>query len=128
MGGSGKKYFKYEMPINEKKDLNLNEKKTFAKIARRFIREGGVIFIGGGATTYELAKLLNDISNIKVVMNSLNILLELSNNKSIKIKIPGGDFRQETLSFVGSDATNILQKYIFNKTFIGANGVSINEG
>jgi DeoR family transcriptional regulator, fructose operon transcriptional repressor len=127
-GALKKKFFKYEFSLNEKKDLNLNQKKKIALIAKRFINDGDIIFISGGTTTQELAKILFDIKNIVVFTNAINILLELVNNSEINVKLVGGDFRKKTYSMVGQDAINYLERYNFNKAFIGVNGISLKEG
>jgi len=127
-GALKKKYFKYEFSLNEKKDLNLNKKKKIAKSAKKFINEGDIIYIGGGTTTLELAKVLLDIKNLVVFTNAINILLELVNNSEIKIKLVGGNFRRKTLSMVGQEAITYLDRYNFDKAFIGVNGISIGEG
>lgn len=127
-GALKKKYFKYEFSLNEKKDLNLDKKKKIAQIAKRFINEGDIIYISGGTTTLELAKILFDVKDLIVFTNAINILLELVNNSEINIKLVGGDFRRRTFSTIGQEAINYLAKYNFNKAFIGVNGISTGEG
>ena len=127
-GALKKKYFKYEFSLNEKKDLNLDKKKKIAQIAKRFINEGDIIYISGGTTTLELAKILFDVKDLVVFTNAINILLELVNNSEIRVKLVGGDFRKKTFSMVGQEAINFLDRYNFDKAFVGVNGVSIGEG
>ena len=127
-GALKKKYFKYEFSLNEKKDLNLDKKKKIAQITKRFINEGDIIYISGGTTTLELAKILFDIKDLIVFTNAINILLELVNNSGIEIKLVGGDFRKKTFSMVGQEAINYLHRYNFDKAFVGVNGVSLDEG
>ena len=128
-GGALKKFFfKYEPSIEEKKVLNLDKKRNIALTAKNYIKEGDVIFISGGTTTLELAKLLYDYSNLIVFTNAINILLELAQNKNIKIRILGGNFRRKTLSAVGLETISQMQNYNFNKSFMGANGVSLEAG
>jgi len=127
-GALKKKYFKYEFSLNEKKDLNLDKKKKIAQIAKRFVNEGDIIYISGGTTTLELAKILFDVKNLIVFTNAINILLELVNNSEINVKLVGGDFRRRTFSTVGQEAINYLDRYNFDKAFIGVNGISTGEG
>jgi len=127
-GALKKKYFKYEFSLNEKKDLNVDKKKKIAQITKRFINEGDIIYISGGTTTLELARILFDIKDLIVFTNAINILLELANNSGIEIKLVGGDFRKKTFSMVGQEAINYLDRYNFNKAFVGVNGISVNEG
>jgi len=127
-GALRKRYFKYEFSLNEKKDLNLDKKKKIAQITKRFINEGDIIYISGGTTTFELAKILFDIKNLVVFTNAINILLELVNNSDVRIKLIGGDFRKKTFSIVGQEAVNFLDRYNFDKAFVGVNGISVDEG
>ncbi len=127
-GALKKRYFKYEFSLNEKKDINLDKKKKIAQIAKKFIHEGDIIYVSGGTTTLELAKILFDIQELTIFTNAINILLELVNNSDIKIKLVGGDFRKRTLSMVGQEAVNFLDKYNFDKAFVGVNGISVGEG
>lgn len=127
-GALKKEYFKYEFSLNEKKDLNLDKKKKIAQITKRFINEGDIIYISGGTTTLELAKILFDIKDLIIFTNAINILLELANNSGIEIKLVGGDFRKKTFSMVGQEAINYLDRYNFNKAFVGVNGISVSEG
>lgn len=127
-GALKKRYFKYEFSLNEKKDLNLDKKKKIAQIAKRFINEGDVIYISGGTTTLELAKILFDVKDLVVFTNAINILLELVSNSGISIKLIGGDFRKKTFSMVGQEAISYLDRYNFDKAFVGVNGISSDEG
>ncbi len=125
-GALRKKFFKYESTLKEK-IINLVKKKKIAIIAKRFVNDGDVIFIGGGTTTLELARLLHN-NNLIVFTNAINILLELIGHENIKIRLLGGSLRKKTFSTVGEDTINQMQKYIFKKSFIEANGVSIEKG
>ncbi|MHA1471047.1 MAG: DeoR/GlpR family DNA-binding transcription regulator, partial [Candidatus Asgardarchaeia archaeon] len=127
-GALRKRYFKYEFSLNEKKDLNLDKKKKIAQITKRFINEGDIIYISGGTTTLELAKILFDIKNLVVFTNAINILLELVNNSDIKIKLVGGDFRRKTFSMVGQESVDFLDRYNFDQAFVGVNGISVDAG
>lgn len=127
-GALKKKFFKYEIPLNEKKVLNLEQKRKIGGIARKYINEGDIIYISGGTTTLELAKTLLDVKNLVVFTNAINIVLEIVNYSDIKIKLVGGNFRRNTFSTVGQGAINYLGQYNFDKAFVGVDGISIKEG
>lgn len=127
-GGALKnKFFEYEFTLNEKRDLNLDKKKKIAQIAKKFIQDEDVIYISGGTTTLELAKILYGFKDLVVFTNAINILLELI-NKDIKIRLLGGNFRKRTFSMVGQDTIDQMKRYNFKKSFIGANGITVEEG
>lgn len=127
-GAFKKKFFKYEFNLEEKKVLNIDKKKKIAQTVKKYINNGDVIYISGGTTTLELAKLLCDVNDLIIFTNAINILLEVITNSNIKVKLLGGDFRKKTFSLVGQDTIEFMQKYNFEKAFIGANGFSIDEG
>ena len=127
-GALKKKFFKYEFSLNEKKDLNIDKKKKIAQISKKFINDGDIIYISGGTTALEIAKVLFDKKNLIVFTNAINILLELVNYSSIDIKLIGGDFRRKTFSMVGQEAINYIDRYNFDKAFVGVNGISMEEG
>lgn len=106
----------------------LDATKSVLLYAKRFINEGDILYISGGTTTLELAKILFDVGNVIVFTNAINVLLELANNSDISIKLIGGDFRRKTFSMVGQDAIGCLDRYNFDKAFIGVNGISVEEG
>ena len=127
-GGALKnKFFDYELTLNEKRDLNLDKKKKIARIAKKFILDGDIIYISGGTTTLELAKILYGCRNLVVFTNAVNILLELI-NKDVEVRILGGNFRKRTFSMVGQDTIDQMKRFNFNKSFIGANGITVEEG
>ncbi|MCD4670678.1 MAG: hypothetical protein K8S14_09560 [Actinomycetia bacterium] len=108
--------------------MNFEEKKKIAKISKKYINNGDVIYISGGTTTLELAKLLYDFEYLVVFTNAINILQELAHHKNIKIKLFGGDFRKKTYSLVGQDTISQMRNYNFKKSFLGANGLSLDKG
>jgi DeoR family myo-inositol catabolism operon transcriptional repressor len=97
--------------------LNLKIKKIIAKISRSIISDYDVIFISGGTTTQELAKLLTGELEITVFTNAINILLEIYKNNNLNIKFVGGDFRRKTLSTIGIESIEFIKKYDFDKCF-----------
>lgn len=99
-------------------------KEKIAEIAKKYINDEDVIYITGGTTTLELAKILHDKKKLIVFTNAINIALELINNSNIEIKIIGGNFREKTFSMVGQDTIDHISKYNFDKIFLGVNGVT----
>lgn len=127
-GALKKRFLSYESTLEEKEVLNVDKKRQIARMARQHVVDGDVIYISGGTTTLELARLLDGIEDLVVFTNAVNILMELANHPNVQIKFLGGDFRRTTFSCVGIDTITVMQGYRFGKTFIGANGISIEEG
>jgi DeoR/GlpR family transcriptional regulator of sugar metabolism len=118
----------YEEDLKNKHQLRSAEKKAIAIEARKFIREGDIVFLGGGSTTFELAKLLRDASNLLVVTTSVPVAYELMQNPNIEVQIVGGVIRGVTGTVIGPQACNYLNNTHFNKAFIGADSISLERG
>src|SRR5512140_2141961 len=62
----------------DKTSLAAREKRRIAEAALKFIAPGDTVYLDGGSTVLELARLLRDRSNLTVVTNSLHAAQELS--------------------------------------------------
>jgi DeoR/GlpR family transcriptional regulator of sugar metabolism len=103
------------------------EKIAIAKAAADMVVEGDTIFLDIGTTTLEVARNLKKLNNITVVTSSLTIMNELVNS-NVTVYSLGGKIRPHELSLSGSIAINSLEQFFIQKAFIGAAGVTFNEG
>ena len=117
-----------EIEIEDRKALNLNEKKKIAKKALDFINEGDLILISGGSTTLELAKLLGKFNNLKIITNSLEIAVEIAKNNNIELIIIGGKLNRISSILTGIDTINYLSTINVDKLFFSVSGIDINKG
>lgn len=123
------KYFpSTEIKIEDRKIIHLEEKKKIAKRAKEFINDGDLIIIGGGTTTLELAKLLTDFNDLKVLTNSLETALELLKNPNIELTIIGGKLNRVSSILTGIDTINYLKKINVDKFFFSVSGIDIIKG
>lgn len=115
-----------EPSYNEKEIVNISEKELIGKYAASLIEEGDCIYLDAGTSTFEIIKYI-DKKNIVVVTNGLkhiNALIE----RDINSFILGGRVKIKTKAVVGSDALKNLEKFRFDKCFIGINGVHVEYG
>lgn len=118
---AGKDNFK-ELSSNEKRKINIEEKKYIAKIAASIIEEGDIIYIGPG-TTNELIYDYLDVPYAKVITNSMPVFLRFKDDKKYEIILVGGRYRHHTDVFVGSFTNEILRSMRVKIAFVGTNGV-----
>ena len=104
------------------------EKKAIARIARAYVKEGDAVILDSGSTTLELALLLKDAKNIKVITNDLQIALELQENPWIELYIVGGKVRNNFRLTQGAIGTDFLKSIAVNKVFLSPNALSVFEG
>jgi DeoR/GlpR family transcriptional regulator of sugar metabolism len=106
---------------------NRAEKIAIGKAAAEMVVEGDTIYLDIGTTTLEVAHNLVKINNITVITSSLTIMNELANS-NVTVYSLGGKIRPHELSMSGTIALNSLELFFVQKAFIGAAGVTFNEG
>ena len=68
-----------EEPLfDDKTSIAAREKQRIAEAALKYIKPNDTIYLDGGSTVLELARLLKDRSNITIVTNSLRAAMELA--------------------------------------------------
>ena len=121
-----KRRINFELEVAEKFEENIEEKKKIARKAADLVENGDFIYLDAGTTTYYMIEYLKD-KNISVVTNGLMHLDQLILN-NIKTIIVGGEVKAVTKAVAGIEALKNIEKYRFDKSFLGANGVSIDYG
>lgn len=124
---------KIEMPqishhFEYKSEVKQAEKEQIGLLAATFIEPNDTLFLDCGSTVLALCKHLKNIQNLKVITNSLPILVELMNYKNIKINLVGGEVDVERKAVHGSIALEHIGKYHAQKAFIGVDGISLKNG
>ncbi|WP_252131086.1 DeoR/GlpR family DNA-binding transcription regulator [Clostridium caldaquaticum] len=117
----------FEPTFKEKEDKKHEEKTTIAKIAASMIEDEDIIILDSGTTTLEIAKSI-EAKNITVVTNSIDIASVLSNRDDVELIVTGGILRKNTRAMVGHTGEVTLKNFRVDKAFIGANGISLEEG
>jgi DeoR family transcriptional regulator of aga operon len=76
----------------------------------------------------ELAKHLPKKIDITVITNSVDITFRLSEYPNIKVIMPGGILRRNSLALVGEQAAESLRNFYCDKYFLSADGIDIERG
>jgi len=114
--------------FDDKTSLAAAEKRAIAERALEFIKDGDTLYLDGGSTVLELARLLAErSSNLTVVTNSLRAATELS-GRGPKLILLGGDLRRRSQTLVGPLTRHILESLYFDRAFMGTIGFSVTEG
>lgn len=109
--------------FDEKISVSLKQKRAIAEKAASLVCPGDTVFLDGGSTTLELARLLSARSDITIVTNSLRATLELSGTGPQVILI-GGELRRRSQTMVGSLTRLMLGQIHFDRAFMGTIGIT----
>jgi len=114
--------------FEHKSDSKQAEKEHIALLAAQFIEPNDTIFLDCGSTVFALCKHLKNIPHLKIITNSLPILVELLSYKNLKINLVGGEVDTERMAVHGSIALEHIGRYHAQKAFIGVDGISLKNG
>jgi len=127
-GAVSSKRASYEMLLNDRMDINKEEKIRVAKACAELINDGDTLMVDFGTTIRYLARELAERSNLTVVTNALLVAQEFVYSRTVNVIMLGGDFDFQYQFTYGIDAINQLQKYRADKTILGTDGVGVNHG
>lgn len=115
-----------ERNVEEKSQLNINEKKRIAEYAASLIKDGDFVFVDAGTTTERIADYVTAKNVIFVTTGYINA--KRLSQKGYKVYLPGGEIKPSTEAIVGASCIREIQKYNFTKCFIGTNGITVANG
>jgi len=117
----------YEIPYSSKQELHSSEKQKIGKAGAALIREGDVVILDTGSTTYEVAHNLKNI-NVTVITNDVKIAFELASKSNINLIITGGVVQKNLYAITSFQTENFLSQIHANIVFLGADAVNLEDG
>lgn len=127
-GASSSNPFTIDRSVNEKEELQREEKKGIAKKASEYIENNDSIIIASGTTMLALAREIAPKNKLTVITSALQVARELLNHSEIDILQLGGLIRKSSSSVVGSYAEAILKDFYCTKLFLGVDGIDFEFG
>ena len=116
------------LPVSERLSLYQATKQKIAQRAAQQLQGGEIIFLDAGTTTGELIPYLADKKPaVTVVTNSVHHAAQLS-DLMIPVMIIGGQVKQTNDAVIGAAAVNQINHMVFNVSFVGADGLSVEFG
>jgi DeoR family transcriptional regulator of aga operon len=104
------------------------EKRRIGIAAAQSLRSGERVAIGAGTTTTEIARAIPPGLDVFVATNTINVAMELSPRKDVRLFVTGGDLHGGWFSLVGHAATEALRGMYFDKAFLSVNGIDAERG
>ncbi len=127
-GGAVSVESRLEEPLfDDKTSIAAREKHRIAEAALQFVEPGDTIYLDGGSTVLEFARLLHDRPHLTVVTNSLRAAHELA-GRGPRLILIGGELRRLSQTMVGPLTRCILSELHLDKAFMGTIGFTLKEG
>jgi len=118
----------FELPLRHREARRQPEKRAIGRLAASLVPEGAVVGMTGGTTATEVARALKNDAGITVVTNALNIAVELVLRPSLRVVVVGGAARHASYELVGPAAQSVIERYHLDVSFIGTDGLTVQEG
>lgn len=118
----------FEPAVADRESVLTAEKERIAKAALDELPDGGSIILDAGTTTVRLAHLLPNDRELTVVTHSLPVAMVLAARPGITLLLVGGIIRGRTLAAVGTWAERALADVRADVTFLGTNGLTVEDG
>lgn len=119
-------YVKDEIPIQERKNISLENKRSIARYAAGLIRPGDLIFIDAGTTTLIMIDYIEE-NSITVITNGIQHIQKLK-EKNINSFLLCGFLKNRSNGLLGSETVALMKKFKFDKAFLGTNAIDFNYG
>src|SRR5262245_61446511 len=120
--------FRHVSSFQEQEEQCAAEKRRIGLMAANLITDGEIIAIGAGTTTTQVARSIRHRKGITVVTNAVNIAMELSHPREIKVCITGGYLSGDWFAVVGDIAQRNASEIFVDKVFIGVDGIHAERG
>jgi DeoR family transcriptional regulator, fructose operon transcriptional repressor len=106
----------------------LPQKTTIARKALKLLRDGSVIFIDGGTTCLEMARIIPRQLHLTCFTLSLPVAMQLLTKPNIEVIFIGGTISREAQISVGANAVHNLSGIKVDYGFIGTGYVDSMHG
>jgi DeoR family transcriptional regulator of aga operon len=117
-----------DLSIYDRRRQNIKLKAAIGAAAAGMINNGETILLDTGTTVMELARNLPKKIEITVITNSIDITFRLAEFPNIRVIMPGGILRRNSLALVGEQTAESLRNFYCDKYFLSADGVDVERG
>lgn len=113
---------KREVPYTEKRSLETEEKHRIAMFCSGLIKKGNAVFLDAGTTTYEIAKVINEVPGLTIITNDIEIA-RFYLDSNVNLIICGGTIQKSTGSMIGALANQMMENLRVDIAFLGATSI-----
>ena len=118
----------YEASLQERASECHGAKDAIGRWAAGQVEPGQTVLLDAGTTTARVAAHLLGMSPLTVVTSGLTPFFELADDSGIDRILLGGEYREVSQSFVGPLTEAALDRWSFDRVFLGADAVTAERG
>ena len=111
-------------PFDLRVSTNWAEKRDIGQAAANLIPDGATIFISIGSTPLCVAQALRHRKGLTVITNNLSAAMALSDERTNRIILPGGELRLPDRDILGAEVLEFFGKYRAEFGVFGVAGVA----
>lgn len=116
----------HEVSLLLRSTQNIDAKKNIAKKAEKFLADGQVIFLDSSSSAAYMVPLLEGYRDLTVITNSPKTSIALA-ERNICNYSTGGLQSNRSVSFVGGDAADFIDRFYADVLFFSCRGYDDNE-
>ncbi len=117
-----------DLPFTVRKQTNVEGKKYIAGIIGNLIHDGDYILLDSSTTALFTVKSIAEKSNLTIITNSIEVLLEIPPKNDWRIISTGGEYVGHGLSFAGRQAENVIDEYNVDLAVLSCKGIDRQKG
>jgi len=107
---------------------NMDLKSRIGARAAEMIEDGSTIILDSGSTTTEVARHIQEFSDLTVITNAVNIPLIIGGRRGLIVLLTSGEFKAPTLSLTGQKAADFFENLHADKLFLATAGITLKAG
>ncbi len=110
----------------DKGGINVAEKERIARRAADLIGADDIVFLNSGSTALFFLRAIRGKKARIITNNAASIECDI--DPMVELLVLGGEYREQSRSFVGEFALNTLRHIYSSHTILGTNGFSLEQG
>lgn len=117
-----------ELSLKIRRQQMVNEKDRIGIQSAALISDGEAVFLDTSSTALAIIPHLKTRRDLTIITNSLAVAQAAVELSGINVVMPGGTYKRDTVSLVGSEGLDMLRNFNIQKGFFGAHGLNDPEG
>lgn len=118
----------FDLPFHIRQSSNVPQKKRIAELVLSLINDGDYIALDSSTTALEVIKAAKSRTNLTVITNSVEIMLEFSQKSDWNIISTGGSLKTGSLSLVGGIAEKMISGFNVDLCICSCKGLDLDRG